>query len=102
MAEFVKVMSDYTRMCRQHYPWCDNCPFGLDFESKQGCRDFLIVNPRSSEESIEQWAAEHPDTNAIRTALRKCADGKCDSTCLFDGQDHCLNHLMQAAAEVIK
>lgn len=99
MAEFVKVMNDYRRMCLVHD--CESCPL-LCGHSSDVCRIHLRNNPEAYEPIIEKWAAEHPDTNAIREALRKCAGGKCDETCLFKGQDHCLDKLMRTAAEMIR
>ena len=99
MAEFVKVMNDYARMCLAND--CNTCPLFYG-HSSDACRIHLRNNPETCEPIIEKWTAEHPDVNAIREALRKCADGKCDQTCLFNGQDHCLNKLMYTAAEMIR
>lgn len=99
MAEFVKVMNDYRRMCLAND--CSTCPLVYG-HSSDACRIHLRNNPQTCEPIIEAWAKQHPDPDAIREALRKCADGKCDQTCLFNEQDHCLNKLMHTAAEMIK
>lgn len=99
MAEFVKVMNDYWRMCLAHD--CESCPLVYG-NSSEACRIHLRNHPEVCEPIIEKWAAEHPDPDAIREALRKCGDGKCDHTCLFDGEDRCLNKLMHTAAEMIR
>ena len=98
MAEFVKVMNDYRRMCLAHN--CDSCPLFYG-HSSDACRIHLRNNPQTCESIIEEWAKQHPDPDAIREALQRCATGSCPDNCSFRG-DGCISKLMRTAAEMIR
>lgn len=63
MAEFVEIMKQKKRMCKEIA--CAFCEIGNDCMSGQDCIGYIVENPERAEEIIMQWACEHPiKTNA--------------------------------------
>ena len=59
MAEFKEVIKQFNRMCEAQEKICDKCPVN----KKRGlfnCWRALAFNPDEMEESVMQWAKEHP------------------------------------------
>lgn len=62
MAEFVDVLRQFDRMCNAH-AGCINCPlyqnvYNFDDECHIGA---FIRHPEKIEQTVMQWAAEHPE-----------------------------------------
>lgn len=61
MAEFVKVVTEKSRMCAAHGECCNGCPLAAESRrSNIPCPIFLEESPKEAEEIIMRWAAEHP------------------------------------------
>ena len=61
MAEFVKVVTEMSRMCAAHGEYCNDCPLAAKSRGTDiTCSTFLKESPEEAEEIILRWAAEHP------------------------------------------
>ena len=59
MAEFVKVVKEYKRMCELSGS-CSNCPMCKERNSAYTCRYWMMnVDPEAAEKIIMKWAIEH-------------------------------------------
>ena len=56
MAEFAKVATEMTRMCRHYEGFCKECPLGF----AASCRNWVLTQSKQAEEIIMEWAAENP------------------------------------------
>ena len=60
MAEFQKVMSEFSRLCKGRS--CDDCPIREKVNEDMGiyCSVWVKNHPEEAETIIMKWAAEHP------------------------------------------
>ena len=59
MAEFVTVMEERKRMCKEFV--CDKCPLGNhNISSVSSCVGWMCSHPAEAERIIMKWASEHP------------------------------------------
>ena len=60
MAEFVKVMKDWRRMCKSYPRGCaEKCP--LQNGSWGACQSGAVDSPERHERIVEEWAEKHPE-----------------------------------------
>lgn len=55
MTEFVKVIQEYNRLCKNNN--CDNCPL---FDYAHSCSDLFYNEPEKVEEIVMKWSRENP------------------------------------------
>lgn len=59
MAEFVKVVTEKSRMC-ESFKLCSKCPLRKEQEPDIQCQTWVVDHPEETERIVMQWAAEHP------------------------------------------
>ena len=62
MAEFSEVSRGYIRMCESFFETCEGCPISAcSGNDIYVCRNRVLKNPEKYEDTIMNWAAEHPE-----------------------------------------
>ncbi|MBQ8514644.1 MAG: hypothetical protein IJ496_04540 [Ruminococcus sp.] len=57
IAKGTATPKDYVRMCESYVDSCENCPF----ETTGNCRKAILADPKTANEIISKWCAEHPE-----------------------------------------
>lgn len=103
MAEFVETMQAWRRMCdtESRSETCEMCPL-KDNGACAGIWEANMTKLGELEEKILAWDKEHPETDAMREALKLCLrDTHCHGLCPYDGKENCRNRLLTDVLKVL-
>lgn len=93
MAEFIEVMKQRERMCKQ-FSLCDSCPIFINTNGRySSCNRFIVTNPEYAEEIIMKWTEENPimtNEDKFKEVFGFIPDkGYCPHDCTLIGDPAC-------------